>query len=136
MLGALPHAGIAATDIATLTVGTAPTCGGGADFGYDSATGLGSYSPTGLTGGKTVRTVVEEWTTCIMLPVVTIFKVSGFSSNPGAGWLTSVRCNGVTKVPSGAPSYSAGTAGWVWAGNPFLLINKQGQNVSCTVVHN
>jgi hypothetical protein len=135
MLGALPLSGVAASDVGTLTVGSV-SGGCGSANGYNPPTGLGSYSPVGLTGGTTVTALVEEWHTCFLPPLITYFTVSGFSSNPGASWLTSVTCNGVTKVPSASYTYNSGSALWLWTNNPFWLVNKSGQNVSCTVVHN
>ena len=42
--------------------------------------------------------------------------VSGFSSNPGSCWLTSVKCDGITHSDASASqfTYLEGTAWWYW----------------------
>jgi hypothetical protein len=62
-------------------------------------------------------------------------EVSGFSSNPGQSWLSSVTCNGVTNSGSTAGfSYSSGVATWEWV-RLFGLFSEIGLSVSCTIVH-
>lgn len=130
----------ASSDTGTLTVGTGITgviCRPFTVYGYISlrTTGnFGSYSPTGLTGGKTVANVSETAQgSCSGISALT---VTGFSSNPGSTWLSSITCNGIQKLGSAASfSYSGGDASWQWGGG-FGLINKAGSNVSCTVDHN
>jgi hypothetical protein len=128
---------LASTDNATLHVGSESpggNCGGiiPEDFGYDSL--FGSYSPTGLTGGETVAGVID-----IQACGVTsgILSVSGFSSDLGKLWLTSITCNGVTKTASAATnySYSSGTASWTWSASAFGFSSKVGTNVSCSITH-
>jgi hypothetical protein len=70
-----------------------------------------TYSPPTLTGGKTVTTLVD-----LANNGRSQLVVSGFSANPGQGWLASASYNGVTKAGSGAFSYtySVGKAYWVW----------------------
>lgn len=101
--------------------------------GYISS-GFGTYSPTGLTGGKTVAEIVDE-TAVGCGTTQSIFNVSGFSSDPGKSWLTSITCNGVKNLSS-ASSYgyssSTGIASWAWS-QKFGLSN--GAQVSCTIVH-
>jgi hypothetical protein len=129
----------AATDNATLTVGRlvlAP-CGGGSSWytlsGYSSGA-FGSYSPTGLTGGKTVLVVQEL--TCIVAVNISV-AASGFAVDPGQLWITSISCNGVTKTGLSATgfSYSGGTANWTWSGSFGLASKAVGANVSCSIVH-
>jgi hypothetical protein len=128
----------AATDIGVLTVGRASgvPCAGGTftASGYISPS-MGSYSPTGLTGGQTVIDIHDVSGLCVNLAVV---KISGFSSNPGSSWLTSVTCNGITKSSGSATyNYSAGTGSWGWTASLFALTPLAvGTNVSCTIVHN
>lgn len=46
-----------------------------------------------------------------------VLSISGFSSDPGAGWFVNVVANGKTHVPSGSDfsySYTSGTATWQW----------------------
>ena len=105
-------------------------------YGYSQFLPLGSYSPTGLTGGESVIEVVDEVTLECSLPSFSSLLVSGFSSTPNAEWLTSIECNGVTNTGSGSNqfSYSNGTASWSW-NTVFGLSSKNGSNVSCTLVH-
>jgi hypothetical protein len=135
---------IASSDSGTLTVGSdVLTCGGGGLgkiqtlSGYSISLSFGSYSPTGLTGGRTVADVYDDIGALCDAATFSALTVSGFSSNPGSGWLSSITCNGVTNDESSARSYgySGGAAGWVW-GQLFGLLNKNGSNVSCTIVHN
>lgn len=63
-------------------------------------------------------------------------SVSGFTSNPGTSWLTSVTCNGVDKSASSASfSYSSGMAEWIWS-TEFGFAAKISDNVGCSIVHN
>jgi hypothetical protein len=121
------------TDIGVLTIGHAydGQCGG---HGFQYS---GYNSPTGLTGGKTVKLVADFAQTFCGLNL-SFLKVSGFSTNPGSGWLTSITCNGVTNSPaSGSFSFSGDTGHWQWFGRPFGLAPlANGTNVSCSIVHN
>lgn len=132
-----PQPAFAATDNGTLTVGsvTLPfgTCGTTTQKGFSSGASFGSYSPTGLTGGRTVVHLVDS----ISCSGVSILQVSGFSSDPGSSWLTSITCNGVTRAPPpNAYSYGSGSAQWVWYATFGFLSMTDGTNVSCTIVHN
>jgi len=128
----------AATDIGTLTKGVRtyggpPGCPALSFWGY--ATGLeGSYSPAGLTGGRTL-TAAEDFGCG---PVSSHITVDGFSSDPGSTWLTSVTCNGVARLATAASySYSGSTAFWQWAGATFgLAFLANGANTSCSITHN
>ena len=134
----MPMLALAASDAGVITVGDlvgAPICW----WGY--VPGYGSYSPTGLTGGETVAFLADVsiggLNTCTG-PVAANFEVSGFSSDPGQSWLTSVTCNGVTKTGTTAAgySYSTGIAHWTWgAGTAFGFRAKVGQQLSCTITH-
>src|SRR6185312_3937146 len=112
------HAAAAYSDIDTLYVSAASAgaCGGLPVLyvGYNSYLSNGSYSPTALTGGELVSALDD-----VVDPMCSLHSsgitVSGFSSNPGAGWLSSVRCGGVTNTGSSASfNYSSGTADWSW----------------------
>lgn len=100
--------------------------------------GFGTYSPTGLAGGRTVWVVTDEQMGDCGVSQ-SMFFVSGFSSDPGSTWLTSVTCNGVENLASNARFYqfttsgSTGVAQWYWD-RQFGLTN--GSQVSCTIVHN
>lgn len=137
-----PQIATAASDSGTLTVGIKNVrCGGiGIEIldwsGY--ANGLmGSYGAIGLTGGETLGGVydAEALANCGSISE-SVFIVSGFSSNPGSSWLTSVKCNGVTNLQSAATAYtySSGQATWNWT-QLFGLRSQNGNNVSCTIVH-
>jgi|SRR6185437_15556209 len=104
-------------------------------YGFSRLMSLGSYSPTGLTGGKTEVEVLDPGTCTGSGPLVTI---SGFSQDPGQSWLSSVKCGSVTNTGTSAKyySYSSGTASWLWTTDPFGFSSKVGSNVGCTMVHN
>lgn len=139
---ALSKLAMASSDAGTLTVGAHSQCTVLPSletlYGYSSS-GFGSYSPTGLTGGDTVVDIFDIFSTfgACAASAASLVAVSGFSSNPGSGWLTSVTCNGVLNNGSSATySYvsSTGTASWSWT-TAFGLKAKNGSNVSCTIVH-
>jgi len=135
---------IAASDAGTLQVGHAvyPGCSTIVS-GYNSAVSYGSYSPTGLAGGEIVATIIDSvslsYPAC---PAYSALNVSGFVSNPGAGWLSSITCNGVNNPVSTATfTYlGGGLATWQWSTLFNLTFTSQGTvvtgNVSCTIVHN
>jgi hypothetical protein len=129
----MPITASAASDTATEAVGYFTFLDGSDWYGYHS-TIVGSYSPTSLTGGKTVYAAFDYG------GVYAQVYVSGFSSDPGSAWLSSVTCKGTTLsqgAPGAAFSYSAtyGIAYWGWS-SPFGLASALGTNVSCTIVHN
>ncbi len=132
---------LAASDNATLTIGSHQNCLGIASvealFGFANDN-FGSYSPTGLTGGKTVIVVWDHiyLGTCAGADN-SVLEVSGFSTNPGESWLSSIECNGVTNTGSGATafSYTGTTATWTWSRLFGFNGNNVGSNVSCTINH-
>jgi len=134
--GIIPMIALAASDNGTITVGAivgTPIC----SWGYVPPS-TGSYSPTGLTGGKTVAYlfVIAAGPSCTGAPTGD-FGASGFSSNPGQSWLTSVACNGTTKTGATATySYSSGTAQWSWSSTTWGFPAKVGSQLACTIVHN
>lgn len=128
-----------ATDNATLTVGKttlpsppAPCTTVFAGYGA----GVGSYSPTGLTGGYTLTALMDHGCSA---PTQATLNITGFAAGPGKLWLTSVTCNGVTRQASAATSYSynssSGTAVWSWAGVFGFNALSIGTNVSCSITH-
>ena len=127
----LPVACWAATDTPTITVGEIGNNGVPISIGYASGT-YGSITPKTTGNGYTyVNFFVSE-------PGThggggSYLTISGFSSNPGASWLMSVTCNGVTLSGPGA-TYSAGTITFTLSG-PFFSANQVGENVTCTVIH-
>lgn len=104
-------------------------------YGFSTALSLqaGSYSPTGLTGGEIVANLFDFYS-CGPQSELTI---SGFSTNPGQNWLSSVTCIGVTNTSSSTfeYAYSSGTASWAW-NSRFGFSSHNGSNVGCTIVHN
>jgi hypothetical protein len=134
--GVAPVIAFAASDNGTLTVGAGgaePLC----DYGFFGS--IGSYSPTGLTGGKTVAGLWDWHSGPTCSNPSGHFEASGFSSDPGQSWLTSVTCNGVTKTGAATNhySYGSGRAEWDWTLNgPFGFSSKIGTQLSCTIVHN
>jgi len=137
-----PLLAVASTDNGTLTAGQRaisascvigplriPYQGIGYDAGVD-----GLYSPSVLTGGKGVIEL-EDIVSGATCAVFDLFTVSGFLSNPGQSWLTSVTCNGITLNGSSA-SYSytsiSGQAQWSW-NTKFGF--SSGSNYSCTITH-
>ena len=149
-LAAIPIVAFATNDNGTLTVGKQATflpppinvwaC----ISGYEpSGPPLGSYSPTGLTGGEIVASLTDLDTgtssACNNIAKNSFLNVSGFSVDPGQAWITSVTCNGIAKtgISASSYSYSSGTAIWTWNDSDFGLISKSsGANVSCTISHN
>lgn len=122
---------------ATLTAGQSQICGLNVvrfnEIGFTDS-GLGTYSPTGLTGGETVALLVDENFSSCGSPTGAWLYVTGFISNPGSGWLISVTCSGVEKLSSAATfEYSGGQAEWKWSSVFGFVDNDQ---VSCTIVHN
>lgn len=91
----------------------------------------GSYSPTGLTGGEFVA-ALQDGPPCRSSSVL---QISGFSTNPGQAWLSSVKCGTVTNTGSTATyEYGGGSARWGWS-TPFGFGHEVGSNVSCTINH-
>jgi hypothetical protein len=109
--------------------------------GYNSIAGspffpvFGSYSPVTLTGGKTVKAIYDNNSAAMCISAASSVYIGGFSASPGASWLTSAKCNGVTRTGASATfSYSAGIASWRWSG---LLFGFTGSgSTSCTLIHN
>jgi hypothetical protein len=106
----------------TLTIGTA-TAGAGLNLRGFTSIVLASYAPTTfgslasatLTDGKTCTQCYDDRDTTTPM-YIAVFSISGFSSDPGQGYLYDVTANGVTKLGSLATfySYSAGRAMWNW----------------------
>lgn len=129
---------VAATDNGTLAVGHGifGNCGGFplVYSGYLSTpTPIGSILTYRLTGGRTVLHIYDTLPGCFNFSQL---SVSNFSSNPGAAWLTSITCNGVTNSSGATFQYSAGVATWRWTQRFGFMNLAGGSNVSCTIVHN
>lgn len=134
------QAAAAHSDTGTLLVGAGPLAACGEIplpeyFGYLSSPAIGSYSPTGLTGGDTVADLADS-SAGICTATFSIVVISGFSSSPGQSWLTSVKCGNVTNAGSSATyKYNGGFASWQWS-TQFGFVDVGSHNVSCTIVHN
>jgi hypothetical protein len=143
----IPAIALAASDNGTLTVGkTVVPIDGTLWLCYSGYRGgAGSYSPTGLTGGKTVVNLFDYnvigTSVCTTMSAIythnSTFRVSGFSIDPGQAWLTSATCNGIAKtgVSASSFSYSSGTATWTWSSDFNFISISSGTNVSCTISH-
>ena len=141
-LAIIPAISLAASNDATLQVGhrNIPFSGCGVDSGYDGSSStffFGSYSPTGLGGGRTVA-FLDEISFCDLSVIQGALSVSGFTSNPGKSWLTAVTCNGVTQSAASATfTYfpSDGSTLWQWSAGWGFTGAPDGTNLSCTIVH-
>ena len=109
----------AAPESGTLTVGRASQGPGGCTYTHSGYSGdvsplIGSYSPSGLSGGLVVGAL--EDLTCSPFFAASQLRVYGFSSNPGQSWLQYVSCGGVDKWGSAATFnyYASGIAVWHW----------------------
>ncbi len=124
------------TTAATLTAGALVSACRHGSFtitGYSKSPAIGTYVPTGLTGGQTVIDVVDV-TGGPCGAANSELAVSGFTANPGTTWLTSITCNGVKQTTTGATfGYSSGTASWIWSGANFKFVS--GTKYSCSIVY-
>jgi len=121
------------TDVLTMTQGLW-TSGPVSFFGYNPSTGTGALNPSTLTGGKTITAFYDNKYNGVSL-IESIFKVSGFTSDPGQAWLTSAKVNGVTRTGASAQySYASGVAQWRWVPPATPVFGSSG-NVSCTIIH-
>lgn len=131
----------AITDTASMTAGLSGTWGspGTAYKGFRS--GLGSMTPATTSTGKTYSQLLDR-NLCVSLLGATIclkhswLEISGFTSDPGQGWLVSVSAQGVTRAGSAA-SYTydnaTGSARWSWGGQWFGFVPSSTTTV--TTVH-
>jgi hypothetical protein len=131
-----PVASLATIENGTITVAE-KSFGSTCIWGYSGGL-LGAYSPTGLTGGKTVAEI-----SAIVIGLSCngtldgIVQISGFSSNPGQSWLTSVECNAITKTGATATfNYGSGIAAWSWSATSWGFPTVVGSQLGCTIVHN
>lgn len=94
-------------------------------YGYNYG-GYGSMSSTSIAGGYTLLILIDSYdgsSTC---------HISGFGSDPGQSFFTSVTVGGVSKTSASASSYtySTGTAIWSWAS----LFGLDGTGTSSVVI--
>lgn len=142
------------TDAGTLTQGfyRSPTGPNWTFFkGYRTVSTplIGSYAPTGLTGGKTVHDLydfavcssVSQPPNCPYSGITTLTQygeldISGFTANPGIDWLTSVTVGSVTRTGATATyTYAGGTAMWKWSGATGSLGLSGSGSKSVTIIH-
>ena len=148
------------TDSVTMTIGASHQQSVGfletwRGYKSGSAPVIGSLSPTALSGGKVV-TAVWDWceardslnapppscpyTMANTNAQAAYLSVSGFTSDPGATWLSSVTAAGATRGGSDTTliySYASGIATWEWLapvanGGAFGLANSGTITVSIT----
>jgi hypothetical protein len=137
-----PLIAFATVNNATLTIGrlTVPIGGVTLVFSGYSNGSYGSYSPTGLGGGKTVITVYDLTSNGSI--VNSTLRITGFTSNPGVSYLNSATCNGVIVNGGHATrTYDSGTGTVTYSWAPpepqFGLSSLSvGTNVSCSIDHN
>jgi len=138
-----PLVASATVNDATLMIGRRPIVTMGitvALWGYNPGFVGGSYSPTGLGDGKTVAAVVELTTGDITN--YSSISITGFTSDPGAGYLNVATCNGVTVEGGQATrtyNIDSGTVTYRWM-RPQSVFGfsslPYGTNVSCSIDHN
>jgi hypothetical protein len=93
-------------DDLSLTAGTSAGTSGYA------VSGFGSLTPTVLGDGMTVADLYSSNTA----PFPLTFVITGFSSNPGSGYVTSVLINSTTLLGSSASySYYGGQVTYTWS---------------------
>lgn len=114
-----PHRISGPTFSATLTPGTS-----GSTVGYAIGS-LGSISNDLLSDGKRVITWVRNGTTGVL-------EISGFSSNPGAAYISQATAGIANPTGSASYIYSVpnGVAKWEWAGHPFSFVDSVPLSVS------
>lgn len=101
-----------------LTVSGSAAGSGGATYGYAPQVGSGSVSPATTFGGYTYSALYSAG---LRGQFSNVLEVSGFSANPGAGWLNSITCGSVTLSGSAALfSFSGTTATYSWHGAGLL----------------
>jgi hypothetical protein len=104
---------------------TAGQNGTGGAYGYQKSS-YGSISGFPGTGG-TLSDVKEiaglRDTNPTAIGGDGLLRITGFASDPGSGYFTSITANGSTKLSSTATySYLSGAAVWQWSGSPFNFL--------------
>jgi hypothetical protein len=83
-------------------------------IGYEPVYTIGSVSPSTLTGGKTLYSLYDYYDISVGSSYG-FFQVSGFSSDPGSSYFTTLTINSTNYSSSSATySYSSGIATWVY----------------------
>lgn len=106
--------------------------------GYDPS----NSSTLGAIGsGLSPATLLDGYTLAALYRIVTtapsdgtVFRVSGFSADPGAAYFRSLTCNSLSVNASAATySYAGGVAQWAWTGDVFSMPSSG--SVSFTVTY-
>jgi titin len=107
------------TDLFSMTAGSQTIEGTGKppviediNCGYNPPS-LGSISPTTTTNGLTLSTFYQQELYSAKT-YNTVLEVTGFTSDPGSGWLSSIGFGTALSGASATYSYSGGQAGWLW----------------------
>jgi hypothetical protein len=104
--------------------------------GFNLSLSEGSMSPATTSNGYTYQKFLDRYTAPNGVYSATVFAVSGFTSDPGSGWLVSASAEGVTYFGTQAATYTyaSGSASWSWNGpNAFSGWPTQ---TTCTILHN
>ncbi len=124
-------------DGATLTVGSWTSSpyvvkGFAVPGAFPSSPAIGAISPATLSGGKQYFTFLDQFAG---IGYFYIIEVTGFTSNPGAGWLVRALANGrITQGSVSLYSYSAGKARWSWSYPTFSTV-PVGGTTNVVLIH-
>jgi hypothetical protein len=104
-------------------------------YGFDTAslTGVtfGSRSPTTVST-RTFATLVDWWIGST--PYLGVLRITGFASDPGVDFITSVTVGTFTQVPTtGSYSYSGGAAQWYF---PSIFVMAGSGTIACSMTGN
>jgi hypothetical protein len=124
----------ASSNYSTMTEGSVSR-GGTSYYGYYPGIGIGSLSPPSLIGDNTIVAWYDVVYSGSPTQYNAVLDIGSFSADPGAGWLVSATCGGVTALGSAAQyySYNSGSAGWQWKGAVFPF--HASGTIACNVVH-
>ena len=132
----LPSINPFVVSVGSLTAGVqSVSCNGnphikGSLVGFISPT-LGAYSPTSLGSGRTLANFYDS--NCAGPNAGAWISVSGFTSSPGAAWISNATCNGVVNTGTAAAySYTGGVATWHWT----TRFGFKAGSYSCSINHN
>ena len=103
-------------------------------YGFDTSsyTGVtfGSRSPTTVST-RTFATLVDWWIGST--PYLGILRITGFASDPGVDFITSVTVGSFTQTPTSGYSYSAGGAEWYF---PSIFGMASSGTIACSMTGN
>ena len=100
-----------------------------------SPRGVRSISPTTTSNGYTYTQLYDAAPVGSGVYSRTIFAVSGFTSDPGQGWLVSASVAGSTETGASAGyNYNAttGVGTWQWSNGPIFPSTIP---YTCTIIH-